>query len=229
MYLDTYVRWSYLFYIFVWGIRFVSVIVCMCVLSVFICFPPEVIFRSRDIGAWPVTTDWIVVMSLYENNSTRLSPVVEKSSISATANSGNKPERGSTRVSPEGDNALVSPLVEIHLWRFPCDNNGNKTNCVFVCYRFHLSQIWGNVHPCWYIRWCFAVLVGRVIRSDSSPSRWMYYIAIPVFPIVLVACHLMLECGWWWYLVCVCCTQEHDGDDPFYIREFHIPMRHYVY
>ena len=27
----------------------------------------------------------------------------------------------------------------------------------------------------------------------------------------------------------VCCTQEHDGDDPFYIREFHIPMRHYVY
>ena len=27
----------------------------------------------------------------------------------------------------------------------------------------------------------------------------------------------------------VCCTQEHDGDDSFYIREFHIPMRHYVY
>ena len=27
----------------------------------------------------------------------------------------------------------------------------------------------------------------------------------------------------------VCCTQEHDGDDPFYIREFHISMRHYVY
>ena len=27
----------------------------------------------------------------------------------------------------------------------------------------------------------------------------------------------------------VCCTQEHDGDDTFYIREFHIPMRHYVY
>ena len=24
------------------------------------------------------------------------------------------------------------------------------------------------------------------------------------------------------------CTQEHDGDDPFYIREFHISMRHYV-
>ena len=23
----------------------------------------------------------------------------------------------------------------------------------------------------------------------------------------------------------VCCTQEHDGDDPFYIREFHISMR----
>ena len=29
--------------------------------------------------------------------------------------------------------------------------------------------------------------------------------------------------------VYVCCTQEHDGDYPFYIREFHIPMRHYVY
>ena len=27
----------------------------------------------------------------------------------------------------------------------------------------------------------------------------------------------------------ICCTQEHDGDDPFYIREFHISMRHYVY
>ena len=27
----------------------------------------------------------------------------------------------------------------------------------------------------------------------------------------------------------ICCTQEHDGDDPFYIREFHILMRHYVY
>ena len=27
----------------------------------------------------------------------------------------------------------------------------------------------------------------------------------------------------------VCCTQEHDGDDPFYSREFHISMRHYVY
>ena len=27
----------------------------------------------------------------------------------------------------------------------------------------------------------------------------------------------------------VCCTQEHDGDDAFYIREFHILMRHCVY
>ena len=27
----------------------------------------------------------------------------------------------------------------------------------------------------------------------------------------------------------ICCTQKHDGDDPFYIREFHISMRHYVY
>ena len=36
----------------------------LCVLScVFICFPPEVIFRSRAIGACPVTTDCIVAMS----------------------------------------------------------------------------------------------------------------------------------------------------------------------
>ena len=35
-----------------------------CVLScVFICFPPKVIFRSRVIGACPVTTDCIVAMS----------------------------------------------------------------------------------------------------------------------------------------------------------------------
>ena len=36
----------------------------LCVLSsVFIRFPPEVIFRSRVIGACPVTTDCIVAMS----------------------------------------------------------------------------------------------------------------------------------------------------------------------
>ena len=26
-----------------------------------------------------------------------------------------------------------------------------------------------------------------------------------------------------------CAEAEHDADDPFYIREFHISMRHYVY
>ena len=36
----------------------------LCVLCcVFICFPPEVIFRSRVIGASHVTTDCIVTMS----------------------------------------------------------------------------------------------------------------------------------------------------------------------
>ena len=36
----------------------------MCVLScIFICFPSEVIFRSRVIGACPVTTDYILAMS----------------------------------------------------------------------------------------------------------------------------------------------------------------------
>ena len=34
----------------------------------YICFPPEVIFRSRVIGACPVTTDCIAAMSLCENN-----------------------------------------------------------------------------------------------------------------------------------------------------------------
>ena len=43
---------------------------CVCEVSsfVFICFPPEVIFRSRFIGACPVTTDSIVVMSENVNN-----------------------------------------------------------------------------------------------------------------------------------------------------------------
>ena len=56
-----YVRWSHVFIFLVWGIRFVSVIVCIN--SRFSCFPPEVIFRSRVIGACPVTTDCIVAMS----------------------------------------------------------------------------------------------------------------------------------------------------------------------
>ena len=66
VYLDTYVRWYHLF-IFVWGIRLVSVIVCIIFVlllfllsSFFICFPLEVIFRSRVIGACPVTTDCVV-------------------------------------------------------------------------------------------------------------------------------------------------------------------------
>ena len=64
-YLDSYVSWCHLF-IFVWGIRFVSVIFVLSCVS--ICFPPEVIFRSRVIGACPVTTDCTVAMSWYENN-----------------------------------------------------------------------------------------------------------------------------------------------------------------
>ena len=41
----------------------------LCVLSsVFICFPPEVIFRPRVIGACPLTTESIVAMSSCENN-----------------------------------------------------------------------------------------------------------------------------------------------------------------
>ena len=45
------------------------------------------------------------------------------------------------------------------------------------------------------------------------------WIMDPIFHVELCIC----------VLEPVCCTQEHDGDDPFYIREFHISMRHYVY
>ena len=44
----------------------------LCVLSsAFICFPPEVTFRSRVIGACSVTTDCIVAMSECENNNSK--------------------------------------------------------------------------------------------------------------------------------------------------------------
>ena len=47
----------------------------LCVLcSVLICFPPEVIFRSRVIGACPVTTDCIVAMTQCENKNNVWSP-----------------------------------------------------------------------------------------------------------------------------------------------------------
>ena len=63
MHLETYqglhVGGSHQF-IFVWGIRFSSV---MYYLPFFICFPPEVIFPSRVTGACPVTTDCIVATS----------------------------------------------------------------------------------------------------------------------------------------------------------------------
>ena len=43
-----------------------------CVISsVFICFPPEVISRSRVFGACPVTADCIVAMSSCENNNNK--------------------------------------------------------------------------------------------------------------------------------------------------------------
>ena len=45
----------------------------LCVLSsAFSCFPPEVVFRSRVVGACPVTTDCIVAMSYCENNNITL-------------------------------------------------------------------------------------------------------------------------------------------------------------
>ena len=77
-------------------------------------------------------------------NNTRLSPAVGKASL--YSNSGNMPGGHSTCVSPRGENARVSPLVEFiggYLF-FPRSNNGNKTNFVrskptlcFSCYRYH--------------------------------------------------------------------------------------------
>ena len=40
-----------------------SYFVYLILSSVLTCFPPEVIFRSRVIGACPATTDCIVAMS----------------------------------------------------------------------------------------------------------------------------------------------------------------------
>ena len=56
MYLDTYADLTFVFLSEVYDL-----FQLLCVLSsVFICFPPEVIFRSRVIGACPVTTDCII-------------------------------------------------------------------------------------------------------------------------------------------------------------------------
>ena len=57
-YLDAYVRGCHLFICLSDDLFQLSV-----VSSVFICFPPEAIIRSRAIGACPVTTDCIEAMS----------------------------------------------------------------------------------------------------------------------------------------------------------------------
>ena len=59
-YLDKNVRLSH-FCIFVWGTRFVSVIVCT-IFSFSFCFSPAAIVRSRVNGACPLTMDCIVAM-----------------------------------------------------------------------------------------------------------------------------------------------------------------------
>ena len=38
-------------------------LLCMNIIFCFICLPPEVLFRSRVIGACPVTTECVVAMS----------------------------------------------------------------------------------------------------------------------------------------------------------------------
>ena len=61
IYVSRYVRALISPFIFVCGIRLVSVIVLLS--PVFICFSPEVIFHYRVIGACPVTTDCIAAMT----------------------------------------------------------------------------------------------------------------------------------------------------------------------
>ena len=61
MYLDTYVHWSHFFL----SLSEVFDLFELSCLLLFICFPPEVIFRCRVIGGCPVTTDcierWVIV------------------------------------------------------------------------------------------------------------------------------------------------------------------------
>ena len=67
---DIYVSWYVrtLIWPFFWS-EVYDLFQLLCVLSyVFICFPPEVIFRFRVIGACPATMDCIVAMSSCENN-----------------------------------------------------------------------------------------------------------------------------------------------------------------
>ena len=61
MYFNTNVGWSHLF-ICVQGVRFVSVMVCF-IFWLYFVLPPDVIFRSRFIGACLATTDCVVAMS----------------------------------------------------------------------------------------------------------------------------------------------------------------------
>ena len=62
MYLDTYI--STLISPFYFCLRYTICFSCCVYYLLFLfCFPPEVIFRSRVIGACPVTTDCIVAMS----------------------------------------------------------------------------------------------------------------------------------------------------------------------
>ena len=67
MYRDTYVR-TLTLPLFLSEERLYDLFQLCVSSSVFICFPPEEIFRSRLIGAGPVTTDRIVAISLCENN-----------------------------------------------------------------------------------------------------------------------------------------------------------------
>ena len=61
-YIHTYADLTFVFVSEVYD--FVSVIVLrLCLIFSFICFPPEAFFRSRVIGACPVTTDCIATMS----------------------------------------------------------------------------------------------------------------------------------------------------------------------
>ena len=73
----------------------------------------------------------------------------------------------------------------------------------------------------------------------TTDDAWLCPMLVWSLHNVTVSCHFgLLVPGTLVYFIgysaafvfqAVCCTQEHDGDDPFYIREFHISMRHYVY
>ena len=109
----------------------------------------------------------------------------------------------------------------------------------------------GEIHEVWFLIWkiyfwgfsvFMCIIIGNwgldfeLLSWFSRFRIWYEFIKILRYINPAMLCLVMHSAGgilvW---LSCImsrgdiCCTQEHDGDDPFYIREFHILLRHYVH